>query len=146
MVGVDDQVDVQVLFVEEGKKGGIFRIPHAGDLLGNLVLNPGHQAGNHVHFIAVGDRNQHGGLGDSRLAQQADGPSASMDGLDVQGVLNAPDFFQVAVDDHDVFFFPGEALGQMVADFTCSDNDDAHGPLQLLGSERLKFKKTKKKC
>ena len=126
VVRVDDQVDIEVLFVEEGKDAGIGGVPDPGDFFRHLVLHAGDEAGDHVHFVAVGHRDDHRGVGDSRLAQDTDGAAAPVDGLDVQGVLDPADFLQVAVDDDHILIFLGEPASQVVTDFAGPDDDDAH--------------------
>ncbi len=49
-----------------------------------------------------------------------------MDGLNVEGILDAADLFQVAVDDYDVLLFLGKPGSQMIPDFSRPDDDDAH--------------------
>jgi hypothetical protein len=103
-----------------------FHIADTGNPDGNPALGGGEEAGDHVRFVAVRDRDDHLGPGHARPLQDLGTAAASQDGLDIQHLRDLAQALFVPVDNDRIKSFAGEAVGDMVAYLAGPDDDHLH--------------------
>ena len=103
-----------------------FQVADAGDPYGDPALCGGQQAGDHVRFVAVRDRDDHVGLGHARPFQDLGTAAAAQNGLHIERLRDLTQALFVPVDDDRVDPFAGEAVGDVVSDLSGPDDDHFH--------------------
>ncbi|MNN69731.1 hypothetical protein D3C81_1855420 [compost metagenome] len=86
----------------------------------------GHLAGDHVHFVAVGHRDQHVGVVGAGLAQHGGEGAAAVHGADIEAVAEVAQAVAVGVDHGDVVGLARKVFGQGAAHLASAENDDLH--------------------
>ena len=123
-----------------GGRGAVLRryeeLGAAREVRGADARDPGRRAkqrprdlaGDHVDFVAVGQRDQHVGARGAGLLERARARGIAADGADVEAVLQVAQHVVVDVDDGDVVgFLAGEVIGRGPADLAGAEDDDLHG-------------------
>ena len=96
-------------------------------LVARAEQRPGHLAGDHVHFVAVGQRDDHVGVGGAGQLEHVRVRAVAGDGADVEAVLQVAQQVVVDVDDRDVVgLLAGEVVGGRPADLAGPEDDDFH--------------------
>ena len=125
LVRVDDQVGAdgvaQLVGVDAPQLGGLD--PDHGALHAPLL---GHQRGDHVDLVGVGDRHQQLGPVEAGQLEGAGVAAAALDGHHVQLLGHGAQASGVALDQGHVHTLPGEPVGHVRAHLAGTDDDHVH--------------------
>ena len=131
----DPDVDGDAVLAEQPVSFGVVGGAHPRDLLRRAVQRPGNLARQHVDFIAVGERDENVGGGDSRGLENARARAIAVDRADIEPILKIPQYFFVVIDDgHVVRFLAREVICRRAAHLSGTQNDDFHSqePVKVL--------------
>ena len=99
----------------------------AGDLGRRAIQREGHLAGEHVHLVARGQRDDDFRIGCTRSFQYRRARGVAVHGADIEAVLQIAQHLLVDVHDRDfVGFFAREVIGSGAADLAGAEHDDLH--------------------
>ena len=124
-LGVDHEVDAELLPPEDGAARVVLRVGDAGD--GVLHPEPARcEARDEVHLVSARHGEQDGCALDARPLQHGERSSVADNGEDVQLLRCELGALWVTLDDRDVVVFLGEAFGEVEAHFTGAHDEDFH--------------------
>ena len=107
--------------------GDVFGGTNTGDLRRNLEHRVGDLAGDHVHLVAVRQRDDHVGVVGTGAFQYVRPGGVAHDGAHVEPVLQISQYRRLGVDDRDfVGFFRGEVIRSSGSDLACAENENIH--------------------
>ena len=132
-LGADHNVDGQVI---PAIKVGIDRIqialrPEPRDLARDGEDGMGHLAGDHVHLVGMGGRDDHVGIARPGLFQHIRVRGEADDALHIQHIGGPADQIGVLVHQRDVVPLAGKLAGDLPPDLPRAADDDLHGALRL---------------
>ncbi len=136
--GINAEIDIEMLFVENPSLPGIFQITNAGDPFGDFGLCARYEAGHHVNLVTVRHRNHHFRFFHPGLLQNSWATALAEQRLHIQALINMPDLVGIMVDHHHIMAFIREFLSQIVPDFTRSDDDDVHTCIPLVCAQKFR--------
>jgi hypothetical protein len=100
LLGADQHVNRQAPHRLEQRllMGDVAARPDPGDLGRGIEQGVGDLTGDHVDFVVVGQRDQHVGVGCTRLFQHAGMRGVTADGAEIQPILQGLQAFSVSID------------------------------------------------
>ena len=125
----DDNVDRHVLAAEQIRpfRLQIILAAYARDLGRHLEQGMADLAGDHVHLVRIGDRDQHVGLLGTRHLQRAGMRGVANEGAHVERVVDLADQVRRLVDDGDVIALGGQIAGDAGANLPRAADNHVHG-------------------
>src|ERR1700676_210216 len=132
LFGADPDIHRNRVLAEQPVPFGEVGRAHTRNLLRRAVQGPRNMAGQHVDLVAVGQRDENIGGGDTRGLQDARARRIAVHRANVESILQIAQDLLVQVDDgHVIRFLAGEVIRRRAADLSCAQYDDFHSRITL---------------
>ena len=136
LLRIDEHIDRHVLLREEAGPMHVDVGADARDLHGRAEQGIAHLACHHVHFVGIGDGDEHVRVLGPGASQDVGMRGHALDGLDVEAVAQSTEPIGVDIEHRDVGFLVRQILGQGATDLSCTEDEDLHAPASVCRSRQ----------